>query len=404
LLPVTLNVWQRRSVLIVDLPELSAAEQQRSDELEERLKQRLAEQSFLPFSAVMQSLLYEPQLGYYVAGAEKFGEQGDFVTAPEVSPLFARCLARQCLPVLQELGEADLLELGAGSGKMAADLLLELEHLDCLPSRYAILELSAELQQRQRETLQQQAPHLLERVVWLQEWPEKFVGVVLANEVLDAMPVERFKLVASEIEQLGLLLHESELHEATGSAPAELQQAVERIQQDLGATLPEGFCSEVNLNLAGWFVALSESLSRGAVLLIDYGYARREFYQPERATGTLSCFYRHCLHHDPYQRFGVQDVTASVDFTAVIEAADQAGFELEGYVTQANFLFNNQLDRLVEQAAEGLESLPLLKLSQEVKKLTLPAEMGERFKVMGLSKGLQQHLQGFSHNDISRRL
>jgi len=390
--------------LIVDLPELSAAEQQRSDELERLLKQRLAESSFLPFSAVMQSLLYEPQLGYYVAGAEKFGEQGDFVTAPEVSPLFGRCLARQCLPVLRELGEADLLELGAGSGQMAADLLLELEHLDALPRSYAILELSAELQQRQRETLQQQAAHLLERVVWLQAWPEKFVGVVLANEVLDAMPVERFKLVAGAIEQLGLVLHEGKLHEATGSAPAELQQAVERIQQDLRATLPEGFCSEVNLNLAGWFAALSESLSRGAVLLIDYGYARREFYQPERSTGTLSCFYRHCLHHDPYQRFGVQDVTASVDFTAVIEAADQAGFELEGYVTQANFLFNNQLDRLVEQAAEGLESVPLLKLSQEVKKLTLPAEMGERFKVMGLSKGLQQHLQGFSHNDISRRL
>jgi len=390
--------------LIVDLPELSAAEQQRSDELERLLKQRLADQSFLSFSAVMQSLLYEPHLGYYVAGAEKFGEQGDFVTAPEVSPLFARCLAQQCLPVLQELGEADLLELGAGSGQMAADLLLELERLDALPRSYAILELSAELQQRQRETLQQQAPHLLERVVWLQAWPEKFVGVVLANEVLDAMPVERFKLVASEIEQLGLVLHEGKLHEATGSAPAELQQAVERIQQDLGATLPEGFCSEVNLNLAGWFAALSELLSRGAVLLIDYGYARREFYQPERARGTLSCFYRHCLHHDPYQRFGVQDVTASVDFTAVIEAADQAGFELEGYVTQANFLFNNRLDRLVEQAAEGLESVPLLKLSQEVKKLTLPAEMGERFKVMGLSKGLQQHLQGFSHNDISRRL
>jgi len=390
--------------LIVDLPELSAAEQQRSEQLESVLKERVRRQSFLPFSAVMQSLLYEPQLGYYVAGAEKFGEQGDFVTAPEVSPLFARCLAQQCLPVLQELGEADLLELGAGSGKMAADLLLELEVLSCLPRRYAILELSAELQQRQRETLEQKAPHLLERVVWLQQWPQEFVGVLLANEVLDAMPVERFKVVAGEIEQLGLVLHEGQLHEASRPAPIDLQQAVRQIQHGFGLAKEEGFCSEVNLNLLGWFAALSESLSRGAVLLIDYGYARREFYQPERDTGTLSCFYRHCLHHDPYQRFGVQDVTASVDFTAVIEAADKAGFELEGYVTQANFLFNNHLDRLVERAVEGLESVPLLKLSQEVKKLTLPAEMGERFKVMGLSKGLKQHLQGFSHNDISRRL
>ncbi|MDQ7074723.1 MAG: SAM-dependent methyltransferase [Gammaproteobacteria bacterium] len=387
-----------------ELPELLAAEQERSDALQTRLKENITAQSFLPFSDVMQSLLYEPELGYYVAGAEKFGAQGDFVTAPELSPLFARALARQCQPVLQELGAAEILELGAGSGKMAADLLLELERLDCLPLRYAILELSAELQQRQRETLLQKAPHLLDRVVWLQRWSNGFVGLVLANEVLDAMPVERFKIVDAEIKQLGLVLEAGALKEAYRPAPIGLKEAVEGLQQELEAPLAEGFCSEVNLQLEGWFAALSESLQKGALLLIDYGYARREFYQPERSAGTLSCFYRHRVHDDPYQRFGVQDVTASVEFTAVVEAASKAGFELEGYVTQANFLFNNDLDQLVATAAEGLDKVALLKLSQAVKTLTLPSEMGERFKVMGLSKGLTQHLQGFSHNDISRRL
>lgn len=356
----------------------------------------------LPFVRFMELALYAPGLGYYRAGTHKFGPSGDFVTAPELSPLFARCLARQCAEVLAETG-GGILELGAGSGIMAADLLQELVRLDALPDSYWILELSGELRARQQATLAARVPQLLERVRWLDGLPTDFTGIMVGNEVLDALPVTRFVITAQGPRPLHVRWDGQAFVLGAGAADPALTAAVAALETELGAPLPSGYTSEINQHLPAWIAALAEALAQGVLLLIDYGYPRREYYHPQRTDGTLICHYRQRAHNDPLLWPGLQDITANVDFTAVAEAALAAGLDVTGYTSQAYFLFGCGLETLLA-ASDPSDTLRHLALAQQVKRLTLPGEMGERFKAIALSKQVDGPLCGFSLYDERGRL
>ena len=360
----------------------------------------------LPFDRFMELALYAPGLGYYVAGAEKLGAAGDFVTAPEVSPLFARALAAACAEVLDALGGGDLLELGAGSGALAAELLAALEAAGRLPDRYLILEPSPELAARQRVCLTARLPGLMRRVGWVSTLPTGMRGLILANEVVDAMPVHRFR-IGTDGRPLELFVEadESGLSEvADAPVSVGLHAAVAALQAEGYARVP-GYCSEVNLRLRPWVAALAEGLGRGLILVIDYGYPRAEYYLPERDMGTLICHARHRAHGDPYRDVGLQDITASVDFTALAEAGAAAGMTLSGYTTQANFLFGCGIDGLLGEAmASAPDQAASLSLAAGAKQLLLPTQMGERFQVMALARDLPIALSGFALRDLRHRL
>jgi SAM-dependent MidA family methyltransferase len=387
-----------------DLPALTPDEAAHSARLEAQVHDEIARSGgWISFARYMQLALYQPGLGYYSAGARKLGAAGDFVTAPEVAPVFGRCVAVQCEEVLRALGGGDVLELGAGSGVMAAALLEELARRDCLPGRYFILDVSADLRERQRATLEAAGQHLLERVEWLDRLPEGFTGIVVANEVLDAMPVERFVVRGGAVNALGVAGQAGRLEWSEARAPVALADAVRAVERDAGVAWPEGYASEINLGLGGWLAALGASLARGVLLFIDYGLPRREFYAAERSAGTLLCHFRHRFHDDPFTRLGLQDLTAWVDFTAVAEAGQSAGLELAGYTTQAHFLIGCGLGEFVADVS-GLDVVSRVNLSRQVMVLTLPGEMGERFKAIALAKGYDSPLRGFAVRDLRHTL
>lgn len=388
----------------LDLPELTADECAHSERLAVRIRDAIAEAGgWVPFPRFMEMALYEPGLGYYSAGARKFGAAGDFITAPEVAPVFSRCMATQCAQVLEALGGGDVLELGAGSGVMAAGILAELERRDCLPGRYRILDLSADLRERQRETLQQTVPHLLERVEWLDRLPAPFDGIIVANEVLDAMPVERFVVRAAEVNALGVTWHFGRFEASEVRAAQPLRDRVRAIEADTGRPLPEGYTSEINPGLGPWFASLAQVLRRGVALFVDYGLPRGEYYSAERTTGTLLCHFRHRFHDDPLSRLGLQDITAWVDFTGVAEAGMAAGFALAGYTTQAHFLIGCGIGACVADVSE-LDLVQRVNLSRQVMVLTLPGEMGERFKAIALARDCEIDLVGFTSRDLRHTL
>jgi SAM-dependent MidA family methyltransferase len=360
---------------------------------------------WLSFERFMELALYAPGLGYYSAGSSKIGSGGDFVTAPETSDLFSACLARQCEQVLSSTG-GEILELGAGTGRMAGALLEALATLGRLPSRYAILEVSADLVERQRTRLQQLPPELRERLVWLDRLPERPLdGVILANEVVDALPCRRFTCRGSGIRELGIALAEGEagvsFREQFGPADPVLAQACRELRAALPATLPEGYTSEVCLRVAPWIASLGASLGRGAILISDYGLPRRHYYHPQRVSGTLRCHFRQRAHDDPCINVGVQDITAWVDFTRVAEAARGADLEVSGFATQAAFLLSLGLETLVAEAPEGVQHA---KLAGEARRLIMPEEMGEAFKVMALTRGCDEPLVGFTLQDLRHLL
>jgi SAM-dependent MidA family methyltransferase len=283
---------------------------------------------------------------------------------------------------------------------MAAEVLAELERLDCLPQHYLILDLSAELRERQRQTIEARVPHLLARVSWLDELPETFTGVMLANEMLDAMPVERFRIGSEGVEAMQVVWAEGRFAGRYVPAGDELAHAVVHLCAEYA--LAPGYTSELNLHLHSWLQALAEVLERGVVLLIDYGFPGREYYHPQRHEGTLMCHYRHRAHAEPLILPGLQDITAHVDFTAVAEAALAVGLEVRGFANQANFLLGNNLLELAGEAEAGPRRQ--LAIAAQVKRLMLPGEMGELFQVMALGRGLELPLQGFLLRDERGRL
>jgi len=387
-----------------ELPAVTPDEAAHSARLEARVREEIARAGgWISFARYMQLALYEPGLGYYSAGAHKLGAAGDFITAPEVAPVFSRCLAVQCEEVLRTLGGGDVLELGAGSGAMAAALLEELGRRDALPGRYLILDVSADLRERQRATLAAAVPGLLDRVAWLDRLPEGFSGVVVANEVLDAMPVERFVIRGGQVNALGVTWQIDRLEWSETRAHAALVDAVRAVERDTGVAWPDGYASEINLGLGGWIAALSASVARGLLLFVDYGLPRREFYAPERRDGTLLCHFRHRFHDDPFTRLGHQDITAWVDFTALAEAGVAADLGLAGYTTQAHFLIGCGIGEFVVNVAE-LDVVSRVNLSRQVMLLTLPGEMGERFKAIALVKGYDSPLRGFAVRDLRHTL
>jgi SAM-dependent MidA family methyltransferase len=392
------------------MPEPSAEARAHSGRLAALIREEIASAGgAIPFRRYMELALYAPGLGYYAAaGGDRLAESGDFVTAPGVSPLFARCLARQCAEVLCAVGSGeepgDVFEPGAGSGALAADLLAELERLDASPRRYRILEPSPALQTVQHHRIAARVPHLLDRVEWLTDWPEPFEGVLVANELLDALPVECFRIGERGPEQRCTTVAGDGFADAWCPAPDDLAAAIARIEADLGRALPVGYVSEVQTALPAWFAGMAGSLRRGAALLIDYGYVRGEYYLPERGMGTLVCTRAHRAHDDPYHWPGLDDITAFVDFTAVTEAATAAGFELEGFTPQAQFLFATGLEAVAAEAMAAADEREQLLASQAIKRLTLPGEMGEKFNVIGFSKGLDHTLTGFALRDLSHRL
>lgn len=353
---------------------------------------------WINFARYMELALYAPGLGYYSAGAAKFGAAGDFVTAPEISRLFGRALARQAAHILRQT-EGELLELGAGSGKLAVQLLSELEKLGTLPSRYLILEVSAHLRQVQRETFARELPpELAERVQWLDALPPSFAGLVLGNEVLDALPVHVVAWNEEGISERGVSLEDGHFVWRNGLLPPGLlRDAAARLE------LPPGYVSEICMAAPALIASLADMLECGALLFIDYGYSRREYYHAQRTQGTLMCHYRHLAHDDPFTFPGLQDTTAHVDFTSVAEAGVRHGLKLLGYTGQAQFLIGcGIIDLLAEVSPE--DTAAYLPLSAQAQKLLSPIEMGELFKAIALGKGIEAPLLGFTQGNRSHML
>lgn len=352
-----------------------------------------AHEGWIGFSRFMELALYAPGLGYYSGGATKFGADGDFVTAPEISPLFGRTLARQVAQILSVDG-GEVLELGAGTGQLAVQLLTELARLDQLPERYLILEVSAHLRQVQQETLANRLPaELLQRVDWLDTLPDSIQGVMVANEVLDALPVHLVYWAGSGIQERGVVWQD----DGFAWLDRPLSESGLLARAKALACVP-GYLSELCPAATALVASLAERLEQGVMLWVDYGFPRREYYHPQRTTGTLMCHYRQQAHGDPFLYPGLQDITAHVDFTAIAEAGIAAGMTLAGYATQAQFLVNCGLTDLLAEVSPG-DVAAYLPLASQAQKLISPAEMGELFKVMAFSKNLSQPLLGFVQGD-----
>jgi len=377
-----------------------------SERLQNVIREEISSTGAMPFDRFMELALYAPGLGYYTAGSQKFGAAGDFVTAPEISALFSQCLANQCAEVLRqvssEVSVADILEFGAGSGIMAAHILLHLEKLACLPQRYLILDLSPDLKQRQQRTIKKLAPHLIEKVIWISELPDSFHGVMLGNEVLDAMPVSIFQKQQDKFMEQVVVVKDNDLSPQWQAVPEQLHLRLRQLEQSYGR-FAEGYTSEINLRLDGWIKSLADCLHSGAIILIDYGYAGHEYYHADRNMGTLICHYQHRAHDDPLKLIGLQDITANVDFSAVKQAAEVNGLQVAGFTPQANFLVSSGIETLLS-VYDPNDTETFIAISQGVKVLMLPSEMGERFKVIGLVKGIDQALSGFNMRDLSDRL
>jgi SAM-dependent MidA family methyltransferase len=363
-----------------------------SDRLGELIRSDIvAHGGWIPFDRYMQSVLYTPGLGYYAGGARKLGDSasgGDFVTAPEISPLFAQALAAQIAELFDQV-PARLLEFGAGSGALARELITALAVHGKAVERYSVVEVSAELAERQRAHLH---AHPVE---WLTAPPRGFEGVMIANEVLDVMPVQIFVKRSGELMERGVSVKAGALDWGERPASEATRSAVAAIESEQGA-LPDGFSSELGLAAAAWMRSAGDWLARGALLVIDYGFPRREYYHPQRLMGTLMCHFRHHAHADPLWMPGLNDVTAHVDFTAIADAAHGAGLDVLGYTTQAHFLLNCGLLNcgLLDQLRSGNDP----RRASEVHRLLSEAEMGELFKVLAVGRRVRQ-LRGFAHGD-----
>jgi len=363
---------------------------------------------WISFDQFMNLALYAPGMGYYSGGATKLGHAGDFVTAPEISSLFGRTLARQIKQISEQVENADILEFGAGSGKLALDILSELEQLDCLPKKYFILEVSAELRERQRALIATEAPRFMHLLEWLERLPTQFNGTVLANEVLDAMPVHIVSWHDDTLHERGVIWQNAQFEwQERVIQNQELYKIARELMcqvnpdNDAAATYP--YISEINPAARRFVRSLADVIQQGVILFIDYGFGRSEYYHPQRNQGTLMCHYRHHAHDDPFYLPGLQDITSHVDFSAVTEVAENTELLLSGYTTQAFFLINCGITEILAQtSAENMNQY--LPQANQLQKLISPAEMGELFKVIAFSKHFPEPLIGFSTGDKSRLL
>ena len=344
---------------------------------------------WIPFERYMSLALFAPGLGYYAAGATKFGAQGDFVTAPEMGTLFGRTLAVQAGEVMRH-SAPHLLEFGAGTGKLAAGLLAALG--DACTS-YSILEPSPELRERQAATLREAAPAALKKVRWLAALPERFSGCIVANEVLDAMPVHLVHFGQGAIAERGVAL---DANRAFVFADRPASGALLDAARALPVAALDGYTTEINLAARAWVASIAALLVRGALLAIDYGFPAAEYYHPQRSRGTLMCHSRHRAHDDPFDLPGLTDITAHVDFSAL--AASAPGLAVLGYATQANFLINCGITDLLAQTP-ATDTARYLPLTNQANRLLSPAEMGELFKVLALGRGVAAELSGFMRGD-----
>ena len=387
------------------LPEPDAEATAHGQRVAAHIRDRIAAEGPLPFARFMELALYAPGLGYYSAGSRKFGAAGDLVTAPELGPAFAHALAHCLHRAMSSLPDWQLLEIGGGSGALAVDLLRALAAAEALPARYAILDISADLRERQREAITARCPELLDRVVWLDTPPtESWHGALIANEVIDALPATRFELAAGgTFEETVSVDGEHRFVRGLRPAPPALVELIGKRIGDRMTGLPLPYRSELHAQLAPWLADVTATLQQGLCLFVDYGYPRHEYYLPERRDGTLVCHYRHHAHGDPLWWPGLQDITAFVDFTALAEAADACGLEVAGYTSQAQFLIGNDMAGFLT----GVDALPLpqrMTAMNAIKQLMLPGSMGERFQVMALTRQLEPAIvSGFDH-DLRYRL
>lgn len=392
-----------------DAFDLDSDSRAHSQRLETLIRDQIASNGgALPFWRFMELALYAPGLGYYSAGATKLGPAGDFITSPELGSLFAECVVEAVAPVLRGLGpDAQFMEIGGGSGAFAEAAIERLLALGAMPARYAILEPSADLRERQRERLRTRFPaEIFRQIEWLQTpINTRWHGVVFANEVLDALPTSRFVVIDGEIHEEHVMLDgHGRFRRVDRPADALLSAAVRHVERQCEQPFANGYRSEILPQLPYWLQAVIGGLDAGAILLVDYGYPRREYYDPRRGDGTLRAFHRHRMVDDVFARVGLQDLTVSVDFTAVAEAGEGAGFEFAGYCSQASFLLGNGLDqRLASHEAGAADEIALHALRQQAKKLTLPGEMGERFQVIGFARNASL-AHAFLAGDLSYRL
>jgi len=395
----------------VTLPEPSAEAIAHSQCLAESIREKIADAGGeIRFCDFMQMALYSPGLGYYSAGMQKFGKSGDFITAPEISPLFAQVIAIQCEILLKHLPNGDLMEVGAGSGRLAGDLLKELTTRQSLPKHYYILEVSADLRERQQQFLKQYIPEFYPNILWLEQLPEQdFEGLVIANELLDAMPVHLIKTQKDMLFERHVGFHDGQFvwHDIPSDNP-QLLEYLTKINhilannQNLSDGAPE-YTTEINLLAKSWINSIAEKISHGAMLLIDYGYPELEFFHPQRHMGTLMCHYQHHRHDDPFYLPGLQDITAHVNFSDIAQAAVDSGLSVKGYTTQAHFLLAGGLEELA-QRVDINDVSAYTQMAQQIKMLTLPDEMGELFKVIYLTKGDLPQLPAFKMWDMRERL
>ena len=383
------------------LPEPDVKLKVHSEQLSLRILRRIRQQGPISFHDYMEMALYEPGLGYYSAGMAKLGAGGDFITAPELGAVFARCLANTITAAAQSLASYSILELGAGSGALAADLLDALA--DKPPAKYLILERSADLAERQRRLLEERHSEYISRIQWIQEPPADFNGIILGNEIVDALPVERFVIQDGTICQSMISSEDDTLVETRRPAPDELSAMICNAFSADPAMLNSPYQSEINTYLDAWLLGISEGLHSGLIILSDYGYPRSDYYHEERNRGTLLCHYRHRAHDDALFWPGLQDITASVDFTALAGASEAAGLDLLAYTSQSGYLIDAGLMDIIADL-EDLDERARLECANEVKQLTLPSEMGERFQFMIMGRNMPADLPGMNGPDLFYRL